>query len=173
VLIRAYTYIRALGAEGLRDVSEKAVLSANYLAKRLAGHYEFPFKPPYAHEFIMIPPFRDHGVTELDVAKRLIDHSFHPPTMSWPVAHCLMIEPTECESLATLDAFADAMISIADEAKNQPELLHHAPFTMPVHRLDEVTAARKPDLRWFDPKDEETTAEQPTKAKSATPQPVK
>ncbi len=148
VLIRAYTYIRALGPAGLRNVSEKAVLSANYLAARLREHYEFPFQPPYAHEFIMVPPFRDHGVTELDVAKRLIDHAIHPPTMSWPVAHCLMIEPTECESLATLDRFVDAMIHIAREAAHHPDRLHHAPHTMPVHRLDEVTAARKPDLRW-------------------------
>jgi glycine dehydrogenase subunit 2 len=148
VLIRAYAYIRALGPEGLRDVSEKAVLSANYLAARLRPYYRFPFEPPYAHEFIMIPEFRDQGVTELDVAKRLIDHSIHPPTMSWPVQHCLMVEPTECESLATLDGFVDAMIRIAREAHEHPEILHHAPHTMPVHRLDEVTAARKPDLCW-------------------------
>src|SRR5690606_12493260 len=113
VLIRAYTYIRALGAEGLRQVSEKAVLSANYLAARLKGHYRFPFEPPYAHEFIMVPEFREQGVTELDVAKRLIDFSIHPPTMSWPVAHCLMIEPTETESLRTLDHFVEVMIRIA------------------------------------------------------------
>ena len=148
VLIRAYAYIRALGPAGLENVSEKAVLSANYLAARLRDHYRLPFEPPYAHEFICVPEFRDHGVTELDVAKRLIDHAIHPPTMSWPVPHCLMIEPTECESLATLDAFADAMIDIAREARERPEILHHAPHTMPVHRLDEVTAARKPDLCW-------------------------
>jgi glycine dehydrogenase subunit 2 len=164
VLIRAYTYIRALGPRGLRDVSEKAVLSANYLGARLRGHYRLPFEPPFAHEFIMVPEFEDHGVTELDVAKRLIDHAVHPPTMSWPVAHCLMIEPTECESLATLDRFADAMIEIAGEARTQPEHLHQAPHTMPVHRLDEVTAARKPDLRWRPPADAnavEEHAEQP------------
>jgi len=148
VLVRAYAYIRALGAEGLRNVSEKAVLSANYLAARLREHYRLPFDPPFAHEFIVVPEFRDRGVTELDVAKRLLDASIHPPTMSWPVAHCLMIEPTECESLATLDRFVEAMTRIAREARERPELLHHAPFTMPVHRLDEVTAARRPDLRW-------------------------
>lgn len=148
VLLRAYTYIRALGPEGLRRVSERAVLSANYLAARLKDHYKLPFEPPYAHEFIMVPEFREHGVTEIDIAKRLIDHSFHPPTMSWPVAHCLMIEPTETESKMTLDQFADAMMSIADEAKSQPERLHHAPHTMPVERLDEVKAARQPDLCW-------------------------
>jgi glycine dehydrogenase subunit 2 len=148
ILVRAYAYIRALGAAGLKDVSEKAVLSANYLAARLREHYDFPFDPPYAHEFIMVPPFRDQGVTEIDVAKRLIDHSIHPPTMSWPIPHCLMVEPTETESLATLDQFADAMIRIAEEAHDKPDRLHHAPHTMPVHRLDEVTAARKPDLCW-------------------------
>ncbi len=151
VLIRTYTYLRALGAAGLRQVSEKAVLSANYLAALLKDHYRMPFSPPFAHEFIMVPEFQEHGVTELDVAKRLIDYSIHPPTMSWPVAHCLMIEPTECESLATLDAFAAAMIAIAEEARATPETLHHAPHTMPVQRLDEVTAARKPDLRWSPP----------------------
>ncbi|MBN1343101.1 MAG: aminomethyl-transferring glycine dehydrogenase subunit GcvPB [Phycisphaerae bacterium] len=151
VLIRAWTYIRALGPDGLRDASEKAVLSANYLAARLSDVYHFPFAGPYAHEFIMVPEFRDYGVTELDVAKRLIDYGVHPPTMSWPIAHCLMIEPTESESLGTLDAFVEAMRAIARDAKERPELLHHAPLTMPVNRLDEVTAARRPDLRWRPP----------------------
>jgi glycine dehydrogenase subunit 2 len=151
VLVRAYAYIRALGPAGLREVGEKAVLSANYLAARLREHYRFPFEAPYAHEFIMVPEFREHGVTELDVAKRLIDHAIHPPTMSWPVAHCLMIEPTETESLSTLDRFVEAMVQIAAEARSRPELLHHAPHSMPVHRLDEVSAARRPDLRWRPP----------------------
>jgi glycine dehydrogenase subunit 2 len=148
VLVRAYAYIRALGASGLRDVSEKAVLSANYIAARLKTDYTFPFAPPYAHEFIMVPEFRDLGVTELDIAKRLIDFAIHPPTMSWPVAHCLMIEPTETESRETLDGFVDAMKQIAREAKENPGVLHHAPHSMPVYRLDEVKAARQPDLRW-------------------------
>ncbi len=149
VLIRAFTYIRALGSAGLRGVSEKAVLSANYLAAKLKDAYRLPFEGPYAHEFICVPEFREQGVTELDIAKRLIDYGIHPPTMSWPVAHCLMIEPTECESLATLDRFVEAMLKIADEARHTPRVLHHAPLTMPVHRLDEVSAARKPDLRWM------------------------
>jgi len=148
VLIRAYSYIRALGPDGLRDVSEKAVLSANYLAARLKDHFDLPFAGPYGHEFIVVPQLRDYGVTELDVAKRLVDFGFHPPTMSWPVAHCLMIEPTECESLATLDAFADAMLRIVEEARTQPGVLHASPHTTPVGRLDEVAAARRPDLRW-------------------------
>lgn len=148
VLVRAYAYIRALGPDGLRDVSEKAVLAANYVAARLRGTYTLPFDGPYAHEFIAVPELREHGVTELDVAKRLIDFGIHPPTMSWPVAHCLMIEPTECESRATLDAFVHAMLEIAREAQSDPERLHHAPHTTPVGRLDEVTAARRPNLRW-------------------------
>ncbi len=158
VLVRAWTYLRALGPDGLRDASEKAVLSANYLAARLRDAYHLPFDGPYAHEFILVPEFRDFGVTELDVAKRLIDYGIHPPTMSWPVAHCLMIEPTETESLATLDAFAEALLTIADDARRRPELLHHAPLTMPVNRLDEVTAARHPDLRWRPVDDEPAEA---------------
>jgi glycine dehydrogenase subunit 2 len=148
VLVRAYAYIRGLGAEGLRDASEKAVLAANYLAARLRDAYTLPFDRPYAHEFILLPKLEQFGVTETDVAKRLIDYGFHPPTMSWPVPHCLMIEPTETESLATLDAFADAMLAIAHEARESPDLLRAAPHTTPVERLDEVAAARKPNLRW-------------------------
>src|SRR5262249_8811569 len=116
-------------------------------------------QPPYAHEFIMVPEFRELGVTELDIAKRLIDFAIHPPTMSWPVAHCLMIEPTETESLETLDAFVEGMKQIAREAREKPHVLHYAPHTMPVYRLDEVTAARKPDLCW---RGEEATKEAST-----------
>lgn len=148
VLVRCYTYIRSLGAEGLRTVSDKAVLSANYLAKRLEEHYQFPVPGPYAHEFVMVPKVGDAGVTETDFAKRLIDYGFHPPTMSWPIPHCLMIEPTETESLRTLDRFADAMIKIAAEARETPEVLKQAPHNAKVSRLDEVTAARKPNVRW-------------------------
>jgi len=149
VLVRCYAYIRSLGAEGLRTVSEKAVLSANYLAKRLEPHYEFPVPGPYAHEFVMVPKAGDAGVTETDFAKRLIDFGFHPPTMSWPIPHCLMIEPTETESLRTLDRFADTMIKIAIEAKETPDVLKNAPHNAKVSRLDEVTAARKPNIRWM------------------------
>jgi glycine dehydrogenase subunit 2 len=148
VLVRCYTYIRSLGAEGLRQVSEKAVLSANYLASRLKPYYDLPVPGPYAHEFIVVPRFDGSGVTETDVAKRLIDFGFHPPTMSWPIPHCLMIEPTETESLRTLDAFADALIRIATEAREDPEVVRTAPHNARVSRLDEVTAARKPCVRW-------------------------
>lgn len=148
VLVRAYTYIRALGGDGLRDVAEKAVLSANYLAARLRHRFEMPFPPPYAHEFIMVPRFAGSDVTETDIAKRLIDFGIHPPTMSWPIHHCLMVEPTETESLDTLDRFVAAMLTIADEIENDPERVRTAPHTQPVRRVDEVSAARKPNVRW-------------------------
>ncbi len=148
VLVRAYAYIRANGCDGLRDVAEKAVLAANYLAARLKDRYKMVFPPPYAHEFIMVPEFGDRNVTEIDVAKRLIDHGIHPPTMSWPIHHCLMIEPTETESLATLDRFVDAMLDIADEVEHDPQVVRDAPHTTPVRRLDEVTANRRPNTRW-------------------------
>jgi len=148
VLVRAYTYIRSLGCDGLVDVAERAVLAANYIAARLKHRYEMPFPPPYAHEFIMVPRFANADVDEHDVAKRLIDHNIHPPTMSWPVHHCLMVEPTETESLATLDGFVEAMLEIADEVENDPEVVRTAPHTAPVKRLDEVAASRKPNVRW-------------------------
>ena len=148
VLVRAYAYIRGIGGDGLRDVSEKAVLAANYLAAGLKDRFQLPFPPPYAHEFIAVPQFRESGVTEQDVAKRLIDHGMHPPTMSWPVHHCLMIEPTETESLATLDRFVAAMTDIADEIEQNPRVVKTAPHLTPVGRLDEVTASRKPNVRW-------------------------
>lgn len=148
VLVRAYTYIRSLGHDGLKDVAEKSVLAANYLAARLRHRYTFPFPPPYAHEFIMVPRFDGTEVTELDIAKRLIDHGIHPPTMSWPIHHCLMVEPTETESLATLDAFVTAMLDIANEVDTDPETVRSAPHTMPVKRLDEVAATRKPNVCW-------------------------
>ena len=107
-----------------------------------------PFPPPYAHEFVTVPRFEQHGVDELDIAKRLIDYGIHPPTMSWPIHHCLMIEPTETESLATLDAFVDVMLKIADEIENDPDIIRTAPHLMPVGRLDEVAASRKPNVRW-------------------------
>lgn len=148
VLVRAYTYIRSLGCDGLRDVAEHAVLNANYLAAKLKHRYPMPFPPPYAHEFVTVPNFRDSGVTETDLAKRLIDYGIHPPTMSWPIHHCLMIEPTETESLATLDRFVEVMLRIADEVEQDAELVKGAPHTTPVRRLDEVAANRKPIVRW-------------------------
>ena len=148
ILVRAYTYIRALGGDGLRNVSEKAVLAANYLAARLKDRFPLPFPGPYAHEFITVPNLEGQDVREVDFAKRLLDYGIHPPTMSWPIMHCLMIEPTETESLATLDRFCEVMLAIADEARTNPELLRTAPHTTPVGRLDEVAANRKVNVRW-------------------------
>ncbi|MCH7799797.1 MAG: aminomethyl-transferring glycine dehydrogenase subunit GcvPB [Planctomycetes bacterium] len=148
VLVRAYAYIRALGCDGLLDVARKAVINANYLAARLRDRYHLPFEGPYAHEFVAVPKFEDSGVHNVDVAKRLLDFGIHPPTMSWPIAHCLMIEPTETESLATLDAFAEAMNTIADEAVHSPERLKEAPHHLPIGRMDEVGANRHLDVRW-------------------------
>ncbi|MDR2393816.1 MAG: aminomethyl-transferring glycine dehydrogenase subunit GcvPB [Treponema sp.] len=150
VLVRAYTYIRLLGKEGIRRVAEYAVLNANYLRSLLKETYPTPFGAdrPCMHEFVASPHL-GNGITTLDIAKRLIDYGFHPPTIYFPliVKEALMVEPTETESKETLDAFAAALITIAQEAKTQPELLKTAPHTTPVGRLDEVAAARKPVLR--------------------------
>ncbi|MGE5549131.1 MAG: aminomethyl-transferring glycine dehydrogenase subunit GcvPB [Bacteroidota bacterium] len=151
ILVRAYAYILSMGAEGLRQASLDAVLNANYLAKRLAGAYDLPYPGPYMHEFVLSARRqKELGIRALDIAKRLIDYGFHPPTVYFPliVEEAMMIEPTETESLATLDAFAETMLKIAREAEEQPELLHEAPHATPVGRLDEAGAARKPVLRW-------------------------
>ncbi|MFH0980101.1 MAG: aminomethyl-transferring glycine dehydrogenase subunit GcvPB [Planctomycetota bacterium] len=148
ILVRAYAYIRALGHDGLKNVAEKAVLAANYVAARIKDRYPLPFPGPYAHEFITIPDFEGLDVHEVDFAKRLLDYGIHPPTMSFPVAHCLMIEPTETESLETLDRFCAALLRMADEAHERPELLREAPHRTPVRRMDEVAANRKPKVRW-------------------------
>ncbi len=151
VLVRAYAYIRHLGAKGLRRVAEHAVLNANYLRVRLQDTYPLPYRRTCMHEFVLsgrLPGAED--VHTVDIAKRLIDFGFHPPTIYFPliVPEALMIEPTETESLETLDAFADAMLKIAEEARTSPETLHNAPFTAPLRRLDDVRAAREPKLRW-------------------------
>jgi glycine dehydrogenase subunit 2 len=158
VLVRAYAYIRACGAEGLRNVSESAILAANYIAQRIKHAYPLPYGPrgnqpmatnPCAHEFIAVPKaIIDRGVTIMDIAKNLIDRGFHPPTVHWPVHDCLMIEPTETESKATLDAFSDALLEIAALSERDVEVLKKAPVKQPVRRLDEVGAARKPILTW-------------------------
>jgi glycine dehydrogenase subunit 2 len=152
VLVRAYAYIRAHGAEGLREVSDDAVLAANYLKHRLADTYDLPYDRPCKHEFVASAASikRRTGVRTLDIAKRLIDHGYHPPTIYFPliVEEGMLIEPTETESVETLDAFADALIEIAAEAEADPERVMGAPHTAPVRRLDEATAARQPNLRW-------------------------
>ncbi|MDY7077303.1 MAG: aminomethyl-transferring glycine dehydrogenase subunit GcvPB, partial [Chloroflexota bacterium] len=153
VLVRAYTYIRILGPDGLRRVAEHAVLNANYLVSRVKGTYQVPYDRICMHEFVLAGPPKDvqaAGVRTMDVAKRLMDFGFHPPTVYFPliVHEALMIEPTETESKETLDAFGAALLQIADEARTDPDLLHEAPHGGPVRRLDEVRAAKQLILRW-------------------------
>jgi len=153
VIVKAYAYIRSLGAEGLRQVSEKAVENANYMMNRLKEYYWLPYDRPCQHEFVLSAKWQKekYGIKALDIAKRLIDYGFHPPTIYFPliVEEALMIEPTESESIATLDAFCDAMIKIAKECETDPHLLKEAPHNTPVRRLDEAKAAREPDLNYF------------------------
>jgi glycine dehydrogenase subunit 2 len=150
--VRAYTYIREMGGEGLTRASEMAVLGANYLRARLHEHYTTPFDRPCMHEVVVSDKRlkKETGVTTLDVAKRLIDYGFHPPTVYFPliVPGALMIEPTETEAPETLDEFADAMIAIAEEARTDPEMVKSAPHSTGLRRLDETRAARQLKLRW-------------------------
>jgi len=148
MLIRAYTYIRMMGADGLRSVAENAVLSANYLKALVSPHFLVAIDRTCMHEFVVHGDVAGTGVRALDVSKRLIDYGFHPPTNYFPlVVHdALMIEPTETESKEILDRFADAMAKIAEEARTDPDILHNAPQTSPVSRLDEVKAVRNPVL---------------------------
>jgi glycine dehydrogenase subunit 2 len=146
MLVRAYTYIRMHGPDGLRKVSEYAVLNANYLLSKVKGKYTLPYDRICMHEFVVEGVWPDlPDVHALDIAKRLMDYDFHPPTNYFPliVHEALMIEPTETENKQTLDAFADALLKIADEARNEPELLKNAPHNTPVSRLDEVKAAKE------------------------------
>ncbi len=151
VLLRAYAYIRSLGADGLRAISEAAVLNANYVQARLRGAYDLAHDRGCMHEVLFSGRRQKaQGAKTLDIAKRMIDYGYHPPTIYFPlvVEEALMIEPTESESKETLDAFCDAMLEIAREAETTPELLREAPHEAPLRRLDEATAARKPVLRW-------------------------
>ncbi|NNL87039.1 MAG: aminomethyl-transferring glycine dehydrogenase subunit GcvPB [Myxococcales bacterium] len=151
MFIRAYAYIRALGPEGLRHCAEMAVLNANYLRARLDGTFHVPYDGRVMHECVLSDKsLAPHGVTTLDIAKRLIDYGYHPPTIYFPliVPGALMIEPTESESLEGLERFVDALLTIADEAEKEPQLLLEAPHTTRLARLDETRAARKPVLRY-------------------------
>jgi glycine dehydrogenase subunit 2 len=145
MFVRAYTYIAMHGAEGLRRIAENAVLNANYLQARLRGTFPIPYDRTCMHEFVAEGRIEASGVRAFDIAKRLMDYGFHPPTNYFPliVHEALMVEPTETESKVTLDAFADALIRIADEAKSQPDLLRQAPHATPFGRMDEVKAARE------------------------------
>jgi glycine dehydrogenase subunit 2 len=151
VHVRALAYILAAGHRGLREATEVAVLNANYLRAKLEGRYELPYSSPTLHEVVFSDELqRQHDVHVTDIAKRLMDYGFHPPTVSFPliVSGAIMIEPTETESKQELDAFARAMIAIADEAEKDPERIRTSPHTTRVGRIDEADAARHPVLRW-------------------------
>jgi glycine dehydrogenase subunit 2 len=151
VFVRSYAFMRSYGP-ALREMSEVAVLNANYMLARLKGTYNLPYERLCMHEFVLSAKNlkREHGVSALDVAKRLMDHGFHPPTIYFPlvVPEALMIEPTESEAKETLDAFCDAMLAIAREAADEPETVHEAPHSRPVKRLDEVRAAKQVVVRY-------------------------
>jgi glycine dehydrogenase subunit 2 len=151
VFVRSYAYIRSYGPR-LREMSEVAVLNANYLLARLREAYDLPYDRLAMHEFVLSARTlkREHGISALDVAKRLMDYGFHPPTIYFPlvVPEALMIEPTETEAKETLDEFADAMLAIAREAADDPQLLREAPHARPVKRLDEVLAAKRAIVKY-------------------------
>jgi glycine dehydrogenase subunit 2 len=154
VLVRAYTYIRTLGREGLIRSGRTAIINANYLRSLLEATFPVPFDHHSMHEFVATAkPLKAYGITATDLAKRLLDYGFYAPTVYFPltVEEALMIEPTETESKETLDQFAHALLTIAQEAKTNPELIRRAPQRMAVDRLDEVKAAREPNLRWIAP----------------------
>jgi glycine dehydrogenase subunit 2 len=149
--VRALCYILANGPEGLKQVSEVAVLNANYIREKLKGVYALPYESPTLHEVVFSDRLQARkDVHVWDIAKRLMDYGFHPPTVSFPliVPGAIMIEPTETESQQELDAFVEAMISIAKEAEEKPEVVKTAPHTTRIGRIDEAAAARKPVLRW-------------------------
>jgi glycine dehydrogenase subunit 2 len=151
VFVRSYAFLRMWG-DRLREMSEAAVLNANYVLARLKDAYDLEFDRLCMHEFVLSARTmkKEHGCTALDVAKRLMDYGFHPPTVYFPliVPEALMIEPTESETKETLDAFCEAMLAIAREAAGEPELLKEAPHNRPVKRLDEVRAAKNPVVKY-------------------------
>nr|WP_019414945.1 aminomethyl-transferring glycine dehydrogenase subunit GcvPB [Paenisporosarcina sp. TG20] len=150
--VRAYTYIRSMGPDGLKAITEYAVLNANYMMRRLQPHFDLPYDRHCKHEFVLSGRRQKKlGVRTLDMAKRLLDFGYHPPTIYFPlnVEEAMMIEPTETESKETLDAFIDAMIQIAKEVEETPEIVQQAPHTTVIKRLDETKAARTPVLRYI------------------------
>jgi len=155
VIVKALAYIQTLGPDGLKEIAEIAVLNANYIRRSLDKDYHLKYTTPTLHECVFSDKFQKdaHGVTNLDIAKRLIDYGVHPPTMSFPlIVHgALMIEPTETESRRDLDFFIEAMTKIAQEAKDDPAVLKAAPHHSYVRRLDETAAARNPVLKWENP----------------------
>lgn len=151
IMVRAYAYILSMGWEGLKKASEVAVLNANYIMNKLKEYYNLPIEQVCKHEFVL-GGLKDNvnDIATLDVAKRLLDYGYHPPTVYFPliIDNAIMIEPTETESVETLDGFIDAMINIAKEAKENPNILKEAPHNTPVRRIDEVRAARNLILKW-------------------------
>lgn len=152
VMVKAYTYIRSLGPDGLKRASEMAVLNANYVKEKLKPYYDMAYDRICMHECVFSGKrqVKESGVHTTDIAKRLLDYGYHPPTIYFPmiVPEAIMIEPNETESKETLDAFCETMITIAREAKENPDLVKSAPLTTPVRRLDDVKAAREPDVCW-------------------------
>jgi len=151
IMVRAFTYIRSLGPEGLREVAESAIINASYLKESLKQFYDLPYDLPCMHEFVLSGNRQKSlGVRTLDIAKRLLDYGFHAPTVYFPliVPEALMIEPTESESKETLDAFIEAMKKIAEEAKTNPDVVKSAPHHTPVGRLDEAKAAKELNVRY-------------------------
>lgn len=160
IMVRAYTYIRMLGAKGLRAVAENAIINANYILSRLRGTYLLPFDEPVMHEFCLSGDNQKaKGVKTLDIAKRILDFGFHAPTIYFPliVHECLMIEPTETESKETLDQFADVMLQIAREVETNPDIVLNAPHNTPVKRLDDAYASRNINVK-YSPKPETVEA---------------
>ncbi len=152
VLIRAFTYIRMIGEEGARDIAKGAIINANYVIQSLKNYYKLPYASLCMHEGVLSGSnLREYNIKTIDVAKRLLDFGLHAPTVYFPliVSEALMIEPTESESKETLDNFIEVMKQIADEAKQDPALLHNAPYGTPVRRLDEVKAAKDMVVRYI------------------------
>jgi glycine dehydrogenase subunit 2 len=152
MILRAVTYIRTLGRSGLKQVSEDAVLNANYLKERLKKSFPVAVDEPCMHEFVLSGKTQAKEIQALDIGKRLLDYGFHAPTVHFPlvVPEALMIEPTETESKETLDRFVEAMERIRKEIEKNPELVKNAPHTLPIRRPDEVLAARNPILTYSD-----------------------
>ena len=151
VMVKAYAYLRSLGPEELKRISEDAVLNANYVKEKLKPHYFLPYDRTCMHEVVFSgKKQKAKGVATVDIAKRLLDYGLHPPTVYFPliVSEALMTEPTETESKETLDNYIAAMIEIAREAAENPEVLRNAPHNTPLRRLDEARAFRQLDLRW-------------------------
>jgi glycine dehydrogenase subunit 2 len=151
VMLRAYAYIKSMGAEGLRRATELAVLNANYLRVKLASRFDVPYNTTCMHEVIISDRNqKEKGITTMDIAKRLMDYGFHPPTIYFPliVPGAMMIEPTETESKTTLDEFINALLAIADETEKNPDIVKNAPHSPRLKRLNEVKAAREPKLTW-------------------------